>query len=65
MAEDPVLDLSSCQSNKGGTGVSGSHVLSSIAAEVMVYLRKEMKNSSSSLDSIQSSEHSTEGRGLS
>ena len=56
MAEDPVPDLSSCQSNKGRTGVSGSHVQGSIVVEVMVYLRKDMKNSSS-LDSIQSREH--------
>lgn len=56
MAVDPVPDLSSCQSNKGRTGVSGSHVQGSIVVEVMVYLRKDMKDSSS-LDSIQSREH--------
>lgn len=56
MAEDPVPDLSSCQSSKGRTGVSGSHVLGSIVVEVTVYLRKDMKDSCS-LDSIQSREH--------
>lgn len=56
MAVDPLPDLSSWQSNKGRTGVSGSHVQSSIVVEVMVCLRKDMKDSSS-LDSIQSREH--------
>lgn len=56
MADDPVPDLCSCQSSKGRTGVSVSHVLGSIVVEVMVYLRKDMKDSCN-LDSIQSREH--------
>lgn len=60
MADDPVPDLRSCQSSKGRTGVSGSHVLGSIVVEVMVYLRKDMKGSCS-LDSEQGAQREEAG----